>query len=413
MTEIIETLRTIYDTRADAIEAWFAAKRKEAAPFFYTSVDLRHSGKRLVPVDTNLFPAGFNNLSAAARNRASRYVAQWFEAYAPSAKRVLIVPENHTRNLGYLENLWVLATIIERAGYEVKIGSLAAETPLEFLTLSGATITQTPITRAHNRLLAGEFNADVIILNNDLSGGMPALLENLEQLLVPSVSMGWYQRKKSGHFEQYHLLAQEFATAHNLDPWLLSAEFRHCGMVDFKERTNLERVAKNIEAVLNQAAKKHVQYGITEAPYVFVKADAGTYGMGIMTLTSPDEIFELNKKDRNKMQTIKEGVTNSEVIIQEGIPTIDRVDGKPAEPMVYMIDGLPAGGMYRVNGARDATNNLNAAGMEFVGMCDEAETADIARKSVKECDFRAYGLIAALAALAAPRENYDSFMLNL
>jgi hypothetical protein len=69
--------------------------------------------------------------------------------------------------------------------------------------------------------------------------------------------------------------------------------------------------------------------------------------------------------------------------------------------------------MYRVNGARDATNNLNAAGMEFVGMCDEAETTDIARKSVKECDFRAYGLIAALAALAAPRENYDSFMLNL
>jgi glutamate--cysteine ligase len=353
MSEIIEILRNLYDTRAEEIEAWFAQKRKEAAPFFYTSVDLRHSGKRLVPVDTNLFPAGFNNLSLAARSRASRYVAQWFETYAPSAKRVLIVPENHTRNLGYLENLLVLSDIIKRTGREVIIGSLSAETTLELQTLSGATITQTPITRAGSRLLAAEFNADVIILNNDLSGGMLPVLENLEQMLVPPVSMGWYQRKKSGHFEQYHLLAQEFAAAHNLDSWLLSAEFRHCGMVDFKERTNLERVAKNIEAVLNQAAKKHAQYGISEAPYVFVKADAGTYGMGIMTLTSPDEIFELNKKDRNKMQTIKEGVTNSEVIIQEGIPTIDVVDAKPAEPMVYMIDGVPVGGMYRVNGQRE------------------------------------------------------------
>jgi hypothetical protein len=74
--------------------------------------------------------------------------------------------------------------------------------------------------------------------------------------------------------------------------------------------------------------------------------------------------------------------------------------------MVYMIDGLPVGGMYRVNGERDNTNNLNAAGMEFVGMCDEMETADTGRKSVKECDFRAYGIVAAIAALAAAREQY-------
>ncbi len=62
MTQILETLKTLYNTRGDEIESWFKKARINAAPFFYTSVDLRHSGLRLAPVDTNLFPAGFNNL---------------------------------------------------------------------------------------------------------------------------------------------------------------------------------------------------------------------------------------------------------------------------------------------------------------------------------------------------------------
>ena len=69
---ILTTLETIYAQQGDAIEQWFGDKRSEALPFFYTSVDLRHSGMRLAPVDTNLYPAGFNNLSQAGRLRASR-----------------------------------------------------------------------------------------------------------------------------------------------------------------------------------------------------------------------------------------------------------------------------------------------------------------------------------------------------
>ena len=155
----------------------------------------------------------------------------------------------------------------------------------------------------------------------------------------------------------------------------------------------------DINDIITKARRKHTEHNISADPYVFIKADSGTYGMGIMTAQSGAEMLELNKKDRNKMQVIKEGARVSEVILQEGIPTIDVVDGKPAEPMVYMIDGLPVGGMYRVNGERDATNNLNTTGMQFVGMCDELETVDCDYKPVKECDFRAYGIVAAIAAL--------------
>jgi glutamate--cysteine ligase len=45
------------------IERWLHAQWESHKPPFYTSVDLRNSGYKLAPVDTNLFPGGFNNLN--------------------------------------------------------------------------------------------------------------------------------------------------------------------------------------------------------------------------------------------------------------------------------------------------------------------------------------------------------------
>ncbi|MBY0408011.1 MAG: glutamate--cysteine ligase, partial [Rickettsiales bacterium] len=237
---------------------------------------------------------------------------------------------------------------------------------------------------------------------------IPLILENVAQPMITPAEMGWHVRRKSVHFAAYRTLVDDFAQTFGLDAWLLAAEFHQCGFVDFKERTGLDCVAKGIEKVLARVAEKYKQYGIADEPYVFVKADSGTYGMGIMTVRHPEEILELNKKERNKMQVIKEGAKVSEVIIQEGVPTRDEIAGKFAEPMVYMIDGVPIGGMFRVNGERDAYNNLNASGMEFRGMCDEVENEDGGWKSVRECHFRSYGIVAAIAALAAAREDYSA-----
>src|SRR6516164_6801865 len=51
--------------RAADIETWFRREWLKTAPPFYGSVDLRNAGFKLAPVDTNLFPAGFNNLNPA------------------------------------------------------------------------------------------------------------------------------------------------------------------------------------------------------------------------------------------------------------------------------------------------------------------------------------------------------------
>ena len=50
-------------TAMPTIEHWLRGKWREHTVPFYSSVDLRNSGFKLAPVDTNLFPGGFNNLN--------------------------------------------------------------------------------------------------------------------------------------------------------------------------------------------------------------------------------------------------------------------------------------------------------------------------------------------------------------
>jgi glutamate--cysteine ligase len=99
---------------------------------------------------------------------------------------------------------------------------------------------------------------------------------------------------------------------------------------------------------------------------VIVKADAGTYGMGIMTVHHSDEVRELNRKQRNKMSVIKDGIAVTDVIVQEGVYTFEQIKDSVAEPVVYMIDRYVVGGFYRVNEERGIDENLNAPGMQFV-----------------------------------------------
>lgn len=405
---VLDQFRDLFAARADEIAQWVATKRKAVGAPFYSSVDIRHAGFKLAPVDTNLFPAGFNNLSQAARERAAQRIRTRLKEYDAGTQRVLIVPENHTRNIGYINNLTALRDILRAAGCEVVIGSLVAtpEQPVEVTNSAGETLVEEALLREGNQLrTASGFTPQLVVLNNDLTAGMPDILRGLgaAQPIVPRPAQGWHRRRKSIYFDAYDALAREFAIAFALDPWLLTTEFHKCGRVNFGEKQGLDCVALGVEKVLHKIRTHYARYGITQEPYVYVKSDAGTYGMGIMTVKSGDEVIDINKKIRNKMNVVKDGVQSTEVIIQEGVPTADLIEGAPAEPMVYAVDGFAVGGAYRVNAERDALGNLNAAGMRFVGMCDEKESTGI---SMPDCDFGALGLIASLASLAARREEY-------
>ncbi len=123
---------------------------------------------------------------------------------------------------------------------------------------------------------------------------------------------------------------------------------------------------------------------------------------------------------RERMATVQAGQTVSEVIIQEGVLTNERINAAVAEPVVYMMDRYVVGGFYRVHAQRGTDENLNAPGASFVPLAFE-QSAQLPQPGVKPGAsvpnrFYMYGVIGRLAMLAAAyeleatdpdAENYD------
>ena len=351
------------------IEAWFRAKWKEHTPPFYGSVDIRNAGYKMASIDMNLFPGGFNNLNPQFVQLAAHAAQDAVERSCPQAKSVLIVPENHTRNTFYLQNVHALSTILLTAGFEVRLGSLNPEitAPTEFETALGDKITLEPLQRTRGRVhLADGFSPCLILLNNDLSAGVPDILKDISQTVLPPLHGGWTTRRKTAHFAAYNRIAAEFAELVGLDEWQINPYFEQISGLNFQEREGEDALAEAVDRMLAKIQAKYDEKGITDQPFVIVKADAGTYGMGVMSVKSADEVRGLNRKNRNKMAKVKEGLEVSEVIVQEGIYTYETVNGSVSEPVVYMIDRFVVGGFFRVHEGRGTDENLNATGMSFV-----------------------------------------------
>ena len=404
---LLELEQRILD-RMPEIEQWLRTLWQEHAVPFYASVDLRNAGFKLAPVDTNLFPGGFNNLNPDSIPLAVQAIQDAVERVCADARGVLLIPENHTRNQSYLQNVATLATILQQAGMRVRVGSLLPDlgAPMKVDLPSGDSLTLEPVVRRGRRVGVGDFDPCMVLLNNDLSGGPPPILRSLDQPIAPSLSAGWYNRRKSKHFAAYSRVAREFGTLLDIDPWLVDPYFGVCGEIDFQERSGEECLVSNVGTLLERVARKYREYGIDEKPFAIVKADAGTYGMGIMTVRDANDVIGLNRKQRNKMAVVKEGLQVESVIIQEGVPTFESIDDAIAEPVVYMVDRFVVGGFYRMHPARGKDENLNAPGAQFVSLAFEAPCIpDL--DSPAGCPpnrFYAYGVVARLAQLAASLE---------
>lgn len=381
-----------------AIEKWYLDKLSSSKPCFYSSVDIRFSGEKLVQVDTNLFPAGFNNLSLDNIVKSSELANNYINTYYPDAKKILLIGEDHSRNLYYLDNLKTLQKILEEADFEVRAALLSAT---EYNKVDGIVhkdIETFPLSKINGRLQTLDgFIPDIILLNNDLSLGIPEVLNNIEQKIIPHPNNGWFYRRKSKHFAIYNKLLEELEELFSLPTYFLKAEFDVCKGINFKTQQGIDDLAHRVEKLLAQITAKYIKYQIKQDPYVVIKSDYGTYGMGIMIVKNKDEIYSLNKKLRNQMHVTKNNVINEQVIIQEGIKTIDKVGQASAEPLIYLINHTCVEFLYRIHKGKDEYSNLNSVGME------------ISNNHKVENDYEEYQycckFIARLASLAAALEN--------
>ncbi|HYE40149.1 MAG TPA: glutamate--cysteine ligase [Ramlibacter sp.] len=393
-----------------AVERWFRLEWMEHTPPFYCSVDIRNAGFKLAPVDTNLYPGGWNNLTPEMLPLAVQAAMAAIEKICPEAKNLLVVPENN-RNTFYLANIVQLQKIFRMAGLNVRVGSIdpAIKKATTVELPGGDTVTLEPVVRGKRRLGLKNFDPCTILLNNDLSAGAPGILEDLhEQYLLPPLHAGWSVRRKSRHFQSYEEVAKRFGKMLGIDPWLVNPLFNRCGELDFAKDEGMECLRTNVDALLGKIRKKYKEYGINEKPFVIVKADNGSAGMGIMTVRDVKDLDALKQRPKNKPPVIKTGAAITDVIIQEGVLTAERINEAVAEPVVYLMDRYVVGGFYRVHAERGVDENLNAPGASFVPLAF-AESTRLPQPGQKPGAsapnrFYMYGVIGRLAMLAASYE---------
>jgi glutamate--cysteine ligase len=426
VNKLKRTLANRIQKNRRALWDWHLAHARVAPPPFYCSIDLRDSGYKIVPVDSNLYPAGFNNICPEDMRAAPPIIRAQLDSIAnryqrPAPKRVLIIPESHTSNGYYLENLFYLCQLVTEAGFECRLGwygpmpdGTPANEQLLLKTTTEKELSAWPIHVDAGQLSAGGFVPDLILLNNDFSGGYPTALDQVTQPIVPSHTLGWHTRKKSEHFKYYNELAGEFAAIVDIDPWVIQIDTEEVDQVNFNEDIGGDRAAATAEAMLKRIGEAYGRHGVDQKPFVFVKNNSGTYGMGIMVVHSAEELRMMNRRTKNKMSVGKNRTPIGSVVVQEGVPTATLVDRLAAEPVIYISGCELIGGFLRTNTERSVEDNLNSAGMVFRKLCmsdlrqpdeDPQDSAELDQERGEEPVLElVYGSIARISALAAGRE---------
>jgi glutamate--cysteine ligase len=383
-----------------AIERWFRLEWMEHTPPFYSSVDVRNAGFKLAPVDTNLFPGGWNNLTPAMLPLAVQAAMVAIEKICPEAKNLLLIPENHSNNLQntfYLSSIAQLRRIFHMAGLNVRVGSIDPDikqnTTVELP--NGESIVLEPVIRSAKRLGLKDFDPCTILLNNELTKGLPGILEELhEQFVLPPLHASGSVRRKSTHYKSYEDVCKRFGKLLGVDPWLINPMFLTCTDGD---------LATCVDTLLAKIKKKYKEYGITDKPFVVVKTNHSSLadkhaGSSVMMLRQSSEL-----KDHKDI-----AVFSGELVVQEGVLTKERMNDAVAEPVVYMMDRYVVGGFYRVHADRGMDENLCSPGSRYVPLAF-AEGTELPQPGVKPGAsapnrFYMYGVIGRLAMLAASYE---------
>ena len=388
-----------------AIESWLTTYEKSEKIPLYLSTDIRDAEFKTSVVDSNLFPAGFNNICEADLDQAATIFRQRVLSHNPNAKTILLIMEEHTRNKWYLENIHTLKIIIIKAGFEVTITTSRAEIfeNAQEITLISEKKQSLSILNP-TIALTKESNTkfDFVVLNHDLINDIPYLLQQANLETNPSMYAGWHSRLKSKHFIFEEQLLKEFCSITKLDPWFFSCLDISVNSMNINEEVDRNTLSECASELFSQIQKKYDQYRINSNPFIFLKANYGTYGMGVLSVSNPSQIQELNRKMRNKLYKGKGTSVITSFLLQEGIPSIHKVDQMSAEVCLYQISNQYIGSFYRIHENKTDLENLNSPGMQFrsIGRDINAPCGDTLDKDL----LYSYQILSRIAGVACMKE---------
>lgn len=385
------------------VNNWIDEKQSQLPQPLTSSVDIRESTKKFAPVDQNMYPAGFNNLCGKDLLYTSEVFKNFFKTQG-DVKRIGLLPESHTKNRFYLDNLYKLKTALELAEFEVILftpdnkifeedqTSIELESHSNFiLTIHRANFVDGKFEAANKDI---NFDFDFIILNNDQSSPFNLDWSTLKTPILPPPYVGWFRRQKVHHFSHYKKVADEFAAHFGINPDLIQADFIAVDDIDFSTKEGLDTLAEAVDEMIKK---------LGEGSSVFIKASQGTYGMGISVVSSGDEVRNMNRKIRNKMDIGKGNIKFTSTLVQEAVETILYYDQAPAEVTIYLIDGKSTGGFVRTNPLKGSNANLNSQGMLYKKYC----ISEIQENNDHQMKESVYSVIARLSTLAASYEMKD------
>ncbi|MEC7238795.1 MAG: glutamate--cysteine ligase [Candidatus Thermoplasmatota archaeon] len=368
----LNDLNQLIEAKRQEITEWMEKKRAEVPIPIYGSVDVRDAGWKIAVVDANHFPAGFNNVAPEDEQHLSALLKNHINRRDEKCRWVHLYPESHTRNAAYVENLKTLQRLIEQAGFRCTVGSPELADHGSLAGISGPLnldIVSLQMVNDEESIVVNGERPDLILLNNDLTEGIvPGL--GTSRVSPPPV-MGWHSRKKSHHYDALSDYVSEIAELIGIEPWCLITDwFVSKDKCLDRESCRIE-LAAEVDDFIQRIKDKYHTLGIDREPVVFIKNDSGTYGLGILSVRSGEELLSLSNRKMRKLMYSKGGVEVENFLIQEGIPTrLETADGGPVEPVVYLVDGQAASWFYRINEKKSDIDNLNSPSASFESYTD-------------------------------------------
>ncbi|MCM2280499.1 MAG: glutamate--cysteine ligase [Bdellovibrionaceae bacterium] len=357
----------------EKVGAWFRERRTAVDIPVYSSYDIRDSGFKVVNVDANIYPAGFNNICRTDYDNTGTIMRAYLERhYGGAARKVLVLTEEHTNNPYYWDNVRALRSILKDAGVDVRVAIPRGQAggSMTMKSASGEDVRAEVASIHEGRISVDGFVPDLVISNNDFSDFYNEWGPTIVSPMNPPRELGWYRRKKSTYFRHYNELSSQFARLLDVDPFLLTVETELFQGFDIGEDGSRDRLAQRIQLMIDRLKGEYAQRGIQEEPVIFVKNNSGTYGLAVIRVESAEEFLALNAKTRKKMKAAKGGRDVEEVILQEGVPSVTKADGGvTAEPAIYMIGCHLAGGFLRTHAEKGPTESLNSPGAVYKRLC--------------------------------------------
>ena len=318
--------------------------------------------------------------------------------------KVLFFIENSNRNPYYLENCRTIINILQNAEMSVVcVADIEGSSDVREIwdTASGNNIIVYNLQFLKSTVEDNFGKIDLIISNNDLVSGIPNYFNEISVPVIPPLEAGWHSRRKSTHFEFYSTLLDELSKIIGIDPWLISAKHKILNNIDITKEDHQKIVYESSVVLLKEIEEKYKEYSNTkEKPFLFLKSNYGTYGMGILKAESSNEFLQLNRKKKNKLYKGKGSIPVICYILQEGVPTQYSIDKHTAEICMYHVDNEYIGSFFRMNEHKGQRENLNSKNSIFQSLNSSKNSPYY----IEENTLYVYDILSRILAIASKQE---------